>query len=205
MATFKHIVVFLFLFSISGGVLAQGPSTQMAPTTSEKLGNPISLSGICSEVKIIEWRDSGTENTKRNINNINAMKNYCNDAMNGFGKFIYSRGYKIKRVGKLHTSVCLMPVDSSPRNLNDVNFRFSNRTKTYNNGNVEIIWGYFQRYTNYIYVRNTVATSHKVVFVHELFHAASYYYDIYSQHPGNKDITEENLAQEFTVYIGYGR
>jgi hypothetical protein len=126
--------------------------------------------------------------------------------MKAFPKFVKDRGYTINNSGKLDTSVCFMPVNSSPRNLNDVDYRFSSRTKTYDSdGNSQAIWGYFQRHANHIYIRNTGATFHKVVFVHELFHAASYHYGIYNQHTGNKDLKDEKLAQDFTDYIGYGR
>ena len=200
MKYFKHLIIILItLFSINA---LAGYSTQMTPMKSEKLSNPIALSGVCSEVNIVEWRGNAPI-TKQNIKH---LKRYCKDAMNNFPKFVKSRGYKLKKSGKLHTSVCLMSVNSSPRNLNDADYRFSSRTMTYDeDGNVNPIWGYYQRYTNHIYLRSSVVNYHKVVFVHEMFHAASYYYGIYNQHKGNKDLKEENLAQEFTAYIGYGR
>ena len=203
MKYFKHLVIILIIIFSVNVVWAQSYSTQMTPTISEKLNSPIAL---CSGIKIVEWRDSGTPATQLTKANIKALIRYCKEAMKAFPKFVKSKGYDLKRAGKLHTSVCFMPVNSSPRNLNDIDYRFSSRTKIYDSdGNVGQIWGYFQRYTDHIYVRNTAANHHRVVFIHELFHSASYYYGIYDQHEGYKDSKDENLAQEFTVYLGYGR
>ncbi|KKN67666.1 hypothetical protein LCGC14_0459250 [marine sediment metagenome] len=205
MKLFKHLAVILIAIFSVNMAWAQSYSTQMTPVTSEMLNDPIALSGICSEVEVVEWRDSGHKATQPTRSNIMALKRYCKEVMSAFPEFVKSRGFNIKKAGKLHTSVCFMPMDSSPRNLNDTNYRFSSRSKSYDsNGEIHQIWGYFQRYTNYIYVRNTGASYHKVVFIHELFHSASYYYGIYNQHTGHKDLRDENLAREFTIYLGYG-
>ena len=197
----RHLVVILIaIFSVN---LAWAYSSSMTPTTSEKLANPIALVDVCSDVNIVEWR--GSSNLGPTKGNIKALKRHCKNAMMAFPKFIKSKGYKLNKSGKLKTSICLIPMNDSPRNLNDVKHRFSSRTKTYKNGEVERIWGYFQRHTNHVYLRNSAAGSHRVVFVHELFHAASYYYGIYGQHSGNKDLKEEQMAQDFTAYLGYGR
>ena len=196
--------IFVSLVTIFIVNIAWAYSSQMTPTPSERLLNPIALTDICSEVRIVEWRGVGPLGITKN--NIRQLQKHCKLAMSFFPKFVKERGYKMSKNDKLHASVCLMPVDDSPRNLNDINYRFSTRSRTYDdNGNVERIWGYFQRSTNYIYLRNSAVNRHKVVFVHEIFHAASYYYGIYDQHNGNKDLEEELMAQDFTDYIGYGR
>lgn len=200
MRYFKHFIFILItLFTVNA---VAGYSSQMTPTFDEKLSDPIALTGVCSKVNIVEWRGE----VPMTQSAINRLKRSCEDAMSNFPKFVKSKGYKIKKPGKLHTSICLMPVNSNPRNLNDIDYRFSSRTMTFDeNGNVDPIWGYFQRHTNHIYLRDSSVTYHKVVFVHEMFHAASYYYGIYNQHKGNKNLKDERMARDFTDYIGYGR
>lgn len=206
MKVIKHLFVILFTIFIANAVWAQSYSKQMTPIASEKLKNPIALSEVCSSVKIVEWRDSNHKATKLTDGNIKALKRYCKEAMETFPKFVKERGYKLRKGGKLKLSVCMMPVDSDPRNLNDIDYRFSARTKTYDeDGNVQRIWGYFHRNASHIYLRNTAANYHRVVFMHELFHAASYHYGVYDQHSGDKDKKDEVMARDFTAYLGYGR
>ena len=203
MKLFRYIYIVLFTL-FSNLALAQGYSTEMPPEPEELLNSPISLDDICSEVKIVEWRDSGAIGSKPTTQNIARLKSYCKETMDAFAGFVIGRGYKITKHGKLHTSVCLLPDTTSPRDLNDTYYRFSTRDKSYDeHGHVYEILGYFQRYYNHVYVINTVPTRYKVVFMHELFHAASYYYGIYAQH--TQPSQEELLAQDFTASLGYGR
>ncbi len=122
-------------------------------------------------------------------------------------------------INNLDTYVCIIHAKMNmsglhPRNLNDIKFRFANRTKEYtSDGRVYNIWGYFQRYNGNVYVRNDVLNDDggavnggfKVTFSHELFHALSYKYGIYNQHKGNKGSVEEAMAEQFTDSMGLGR
>ena len=142
-------------------------------------------------------------------------------AVSNFFEFMASRysNYKLENAeSNFDTSVSFMPYlegqqGHQPRNLNDIKYRFAYRPKSYRNGEVRDIWGFFQRAEDWVYVRNDVllgdgkTTNHETikVFVHEMFHAMSWHYGAFNQHPGRKDSVEENMAQEFTIYLGLGR
>jgi hypothetical protein len=203
MKLFRYYIV-LFTILFSNLALADEHSMEMPPEPEELLSNPISLDDICSEVRVVEWRDSGAIGSKPTAKNIATLKADCKEVMEAFPGFVIGRGFKITKHSKLHTSVCLLPDSTSPRDLNDIYYRFYTRDKSYDEyGHIYEILGYFQRYYNHIYVINTAATRYRVVFMHELFHAASYYYGIYAQH--TRPSQEELLAQDFTASLGYGR
>lgn len=180
----------------------------MSPLPNEKLGEPIYLDGPCSDVKIIEWRETkGVADSEMNEASINVLKNVCKLTVNNFESFIKTKdNYTlIGDVDDFRANICLMPLNSSPRNLNDIEFRFFNRYVK------DTVWGYHQRATNNIYIRNDVFDGNMprhyfvVVFAHELFHSLSYKYSIYDQHTGNKELVEEEMARQYTQYLGLGR
>ncbi len=217
----KYLILFLILL-IPSLSIAQGHSTQMAPLQSERLKNPIVLTDRCKNVNIIEWRFTpgimrSTAPTKKNIK---ILDDICNHVMKNVVKFVKSKNYSLNDdISNFNTSVCIMPANlhrfgRSPRNLNDIKYRFSTRSKSYTpDGRLYSIWGYYQRYNNHIYIRNdvllndgvTANNDFKTTFAHELFHAISYYYGVYYQHNGNKSGVEEKLAEDFTEYLGLGR
>jgi len=199
----RHVYLLFVILLLSSTVSAEEP-TQMLPLSSEKLTQPIKLTGHCSGVEIVEWRVSGpnSEMTKENIEMLNII---CQYSLFKFPEFIKNKGFKMTNSEVFKTNISLIPVGTEKRSLNDSEFRFSNRSLLLdNNGNKTIIFGYFQRAVNHIYVRNDVADNYKVVFAHEIFHAASTYYGVYYQQGPRKADSEEFLAQEFTEYIGLG-
>lgn len=174
---------------------------QMTPLTQELLKKPVTLEDHCRNVKIIEWRGTNGYSTpnKRHIKAFNAQ---CNKALASFFKFMKDRhsDYTIKgKLSKFKTKLCLMPVGSSPRDLNDREYRFSRRMIKVN------LWGYYEKATNYIYIRNDVMNVRKVIWSHELFHSFSHQFGIFKQHTGNRDKADERMAKEFTTYLGLGK
>jgi hypothetical protein len=71
------------------------------------------------------------------------------------------------------------------------------------------VTGYTDRSEKYSFaISDTSDSEFKVTFVHEMFHAMSMFYGVYENHPGtlsDKSRADEILAQEFTVWLGYGR
>lgn len=186
----------------------------MKPQSYEKLESPIRLIDGCDDIFIQEWRSTPglMETTGPTSKSIKVINEICNLSLNKFPEFAKKKGFVIKSVDeKFHTTICMMPADvydqgTAPRNLNDLKFRFAKRTIRYP------LWGYFQRQQNYLYLRNDVLRNNgrinyrfKTVFAHELYHALSYYYGIYYQYSGDKNKIDEQLAQDFSAYLGLGR
>ena len=194
------LLVLLFPFTVH----ADESINQMLPLKSELLIQPIVFDGICKNVKIVEWRDSGTEESIKSFNNQNNLNMLCQYSILKFPAFVRSRGYKINS-GIFTTKISLMPMNSRERNLNDIKYRFSERGVFCDLNDPCILFGYFQIADNHIYIRNDAGSDYKVVFAHEIFHAASVFYGIYYQHTGPNHIVDENMAQEFTEYLGLGR
>ena len=211
---------------VSGSVFANDYEKSkgiMTPLPSERLTNPISLNHNCKKVKIIEWRGTPRhiKSTAPNNKSINILNKSCNMMVPKFFEFMEIRhnDYNLKNKNtNFDTSISLMPYikgqhGHQPRNLNDIKYRFVYRPKTYTNGEVDIIWGLFQRAEDWIYVRNDVLLGDgktknqetEKVFIHEMFHAMSWHYKVYHQHSGRRDYMEEQMAQEFTIYLGLGR
>lgn len=191
------------LLAISVSLTLAGPPKDingMPPLSSERLTNPISLENECKNVKIIEWRTTNGYHgpSKKLLKEINRL---CKLAAGNFIPFLKEKypEYNIdKDISSFKTQLCFMPVGSKPRSLNDLKYRFATRVIRYR------VWGYFEKATLNIYIRNDIAL-YKTVFVHELFHSLSYRLGIFDQHSGNQDVTDEAMAQEFTEYLGLGR
>ena len=195
----------LFLIILLFSTVAFASDEQMEPLPNEKLQNPITLTQECKNVRIVEWKESDSAESKMTKAHIETLDKLCRYAILKFPEFLKSRGLKMNHQSDFQTSISLLPIDTEFRNLNDLQFRFSTRSVTYDeNGDPYQIYGYFQRKTNHIYVRNDVAEDAKVVFLHELFHAASLYYGVYYQYPIKRASTDENMAKEFTKFIGFG-
>lgn len=211
----RQAIAILVCVLFTSNVAADNPFTPgpMTPRAVEKLSNPIKLNDLCSEVTVIEWRPTfGLEDsTGQSSKAIKLLNQVCNFAVKSFPKFINSHYDFANEEEKLSQSLCLMPADVNQdgqdvRNLNDVNYRFINRTKEYDENGIPFpIWGYHQRSTAHIYIRNDVFnTEFKTIFAHELFHAMSYQYGIYSQHNDDRDEADEKLARKFTKFLGLG-
>ena len=207
------ILIGLFSFSAIGGDYGKG---QQRPMPYERLSKPIFLRGVCKKIRIIEWRPTPgyINSTKLTEKSVNVVNSTCNAAVMSFRSFIKSKGgYEIKDV-VFDTSLSFMPADmyrscDAPRNLNDLKYRFAYRTER------SPLWGWFQRANDWAYIRNdvleddgeTINKEFVVVTAHELFHAMSYASGVFQQHkPAEKrNAVEEEMAQQFTEYLGLGR
>ena len=174
---------------------------QMTPLQSELLKNPILLSGDCSGVTITEWQG---KSSKEKIQTVDST---CKKAFSEFKKFVKKKKITLDYTSKFSLKISFLAVGTEKRSLNDINFRFSSRTKEYDeDGDVIGIWGYHQRSSNYIYVFNLFDNpSFETVLAHEFFHALSFQYGLFNLHMGNKDKKDEKMAEEFTLFIGLGR
>jgi hypothetical protein len=211
----KYMALF-FVFLISSVAIAGDfPFTvgPMTPTQQEKLYKPILLNKLCAQVDIQEWRSTpGYEDfTAPSEQTINIIQEICQLSVLKFEEFITQYDYILSNNRQNFIQhLALMPADihhygTSIRNLNDINYRFNGRSKELDiNGNVIPIWGYHQRSTSYVYIRNDVLnSSFKKILAHEFFHALSYQYGVFTQHADpNKD--DEILARKFTQFLQLG-
>lgn len=204
----------IFALLPSSAVAEEKIVGNMMPFVSEMLPEPIRLKDSCKEVKVVEWKPTpGYERfTSPSKKSIRILNQVCNLAVSKFRSFVTKRGYHLSNKAlTLKQSVSILPADldrsgSEYRNLNDIEFRFFNRSKEFDeNGKAYAIWGYFQRHESFIYVRNDVLDDNgdrnkefEKVFAHELFHAMSYTNGVYQQHKGNQDSQEEYLAMRFS-------
>ena len=209
------ILILIGLFSVSATAGDYGKG-HMTPLDYEKLAQPISLNGSCKQIRIIEWRPTPGYNnsTKLTSKSAQVVNDTCNLVVENFYRFMDSKkSYRVSRGTKFDTSLSFLPADLSrqgklPRNLNDIKYRFAYRS------DLNPLWGYFQRDTDWAYIRNDVLNDDKTVnkgFVlvtaHELFHAMSYASGVFHQHKPEsyRDSIEEEMAQQFTEFVGLGR
>lgn len=194
--------MFIFLlFFLWPNLLFAESAMQMTPLQSELLKNPILLSGDCSGVTITEWQG---KSSKEKIQTVDST---CKKAFSEFKKFVKKKKITLDFTSKFSLKISFLSVGTEKRSLNDINFRFSSRTKEYDeDGDVIGIWGYHQRSSNYIYVFNLFDNpSFETVLAHEFFHALSFQYGLFNLHMGNKDKKDEKMAEEFTLFIGLGK
>lgn len=197
--------------------ISQDPYS-MDPWPSEKFSVPLDLPN-CPWIKIIEWRKpsqlnyGGFSEPAKKI-----LDETCVKAVKNFSSYITYRKHKVMiDLNTFRQSLCLIPALSyyeglEFRNLNDSNFRFRDREKTYDNqGQLNIIWGYTSFRNNTSYIRNDVinedgTVNNKVVtvFAHELYHAMSWHYHVNDRYHNDAKI-EEDMAVGFTQYLGYGK
>lgn len=221
MTKFYRILILILIGFFSASAVAGGYGKgQQRPMNYEKLDSPIALKDSCKKIRIIEWRPTSghinsTKLTKKSVNIVNSI---CNVAVKSFYSFIDSKGkYKISKSTRdkaFDTSLSFMPANmnrggNKPRNLNDLKYRFAYRSDQ------SALWGWHQQSADWVYIRNdvlkddnkTINKMFVVVTAHELFHAMSYESGVYQQHtPASKrHAIEEEMAQEFTEYLGLGR
>lgn len=210
----RTFLLAICLATIGGVAHAQD---NMMPLKEELLEKPIYLNKNCSKVKIIEWKPSKgfIKVTGANNKTINFIAQICNETLKDFPVFISAKGYSFHQKDFTQT-ISILPArmdrdGSNFRNLNDVLFRFSDRSKEYDKlGRLYPIWGYFQSSTSHIYLRNDILNddgtfnlNFKISLRHELFHALSFQYLIYEQHAGSKNKVEEELAEQFSQEVLY--
>ena len=193
-----------------------GGNTQMRPLPSELLAEPIALPE-CPGIRIIEWRATPghAASTRPSAAAIGVIDRVCDAARRGFDAFVTRQGIATTRLAALHADVCLLPADARSgedyRNLNDVTWRFRSRTFAHEGSALPRVWGYHQRSTQTVYVRNDVFNEDgtpnrrfETVLAHEIFHALSYGSGLYERRAGDKDAEEEATARRFTQGLGIG-
>lgn len=196
---------------------AERDPTDMLPWPSERLPIPISLTR-CSGVKIIEWRASNRfeRSTGPSDSAISELDAACVRARMSFSKFIRDKRMVALSLDGFHQDVCLMPADirqdgNLARNLNDSRFRFLNRDKEYtSDGRLYTIWGYTDYAHDTMFMWNKVlnedgSVNRKflTIFSHEMFHAMSRYSKLYLNYRGAVGPQDENMAHQFTTYLGF--
>lgn len=215
----SSLVIFYFLlgtFNFQNSHEYIDPKSAIAHVAAlpqEKLLWEIFLQGSCKNVSIVEWRyenynpaiSSRYEEAYEIINNV------CQTVWENFIPFMsnYSHYKILGNIDQVNPKISLIPVNDKARNLNDNQYRFSRRNISGE------LWGYHHQKTNYVFVRNMIFSPNgnldkyfKLYLAHELFHSLSYSLGIYNQHKGNIDeivATEELMADEFTVYLGFGK
>ncbi len=194
-------------------------SRAMEPLPEERLSEPIKLSK-CPGLKVVEWRPSQNfeATTGPSEKAIKILNNTCFLAINNFSKFLITKNIKINVQKQFYQKISLIPAlenrdGAKPRNLNDVQFRFSTRPKEYMpDGTLYSIWGFTAHRSNFIFIRNDVL--HKdgsinnrfvTIFAHEIFHAMSWYYGLYQIYEREPAVEDEEMAVLFTQFIGLGR
>jgi len=207
-------VLFLLTSSVSADEKVRG---HIMPFSWEELSDPIKFSDNCSAVSVVEWKPTSKlpNGSYPSDQSSEIMNKVCNLAHQKFVSFVKSRGYNTNNIPQLHVEISLLPAHlnlggTDYRNLNDIEYRFSQRSKSFDMYGVAIpIWGYYQRNTHHIYIRNDVLTEKKQKnseftfhFAHELFHALSYENGVYSQHNGDIEAREELLANIFASSLG---
>lgn len=189
----------------------------MEPLPHELLAQPIKLTNYCKGVTIVEWRPTkdSVSITSPSKEAQKVIEKACNKALSNLQKFANKHNLKIDKNKKFKAKIALMPADIYNdgrlyRNLNDNRYRFKNRTRK----DIQYIWGWGSE-NGYLYVRNDVLKYGKqpnpafeLVFVHELWHVISFQYDIFDNLSNDEDEKyrkDEELAQDFSEFNGYGR
>lgn len=210
----KFVIIIAILLFFSKNVRAEKFDTQMFPTQAEKLVQPIKLTRSCKGIDIIEWRATRAmpESTGINPKSIELIDRVCNKVFKKINPFLVSQGRKPIKLTNIKQTLSLMPFDPlyegiEYRNLNDIQYRFFNRRKTYDqNGAVEPIVGYHQRVKKHIYLRNDVLDDINLevnskfteTLVHELFHAITFEFGVFT---AAEIELEEKLASNFENYL----
>jgi hypothetical protein len=186
---------------VARGDLPGQPDPKM-PTRAELLDQPISLTGLCSTVKIVEWRPTpGKEaTTSPSPDAIHAVDDICNQAVAAFEPFVHEQGYiTVHPLDGFHHRLSLMPADVhdhglDPRNLNDTRERFAHRRVP-----DRYVWGLTTEEERMTFMDNGVLAHPDLfrdIFTHEMFHALSMFSGTYRMWND-----EEALARRFETYL----
>lgn len=192
----KLFLLFIIIISFIAPNLAIADSKvvgHMEPLPHELLVNPIKLQ--CGLV-IREWR--GTIPSLTEIKKLNLL---CDVAKKAFVPFLAQHDIKPQHNKPFVWNLSIIPDGRCYRCMHDLHYRFKQRSIR------SELWGYTGLFEEYIFtVSNTSMRYYNVIFTHELFHAFSMYYGVYtSHHPFDNRIRsakDEKLAVGFTQYLG---
>jgi len=166
----------------------------MAPLPEELLKEPIALD--CGAV-IREIRGGNTIN-------LDVLNRLCSEVTSSFEPFLRAQGVQVRLEGPFVWDLSFLPSGDCYRCLNDVRFRFRHRVVL----DRDLI-GYTDVAEKTIFLTsNAWNAAFRLVFVHELFHALSIHYRVLADRPGTwqeRYVAEEELAGDFTEWLGYGR
>jgi hypothetical protein len=202
--------------------LNQNPSSEIvghiAPLPNELLSQPIILND-CPGVKIIEWTGSPNKpNTTPNEKTIDVLNKVCKQSQKMFVNFVSSYNLKVDTSLEFRYTVSILPWNAFDaagkvwgpgdgddyRALQDTKWRFNTRFQA--NDPIKEYLGWTERSLHHLFVLNDVLDHEKNhdsfidVFAHELFHAMSEYYGLYSSLSENVSIRQnidEKLADKF--------
>ena len=186
------------------------------PLKTELLAEPIHLTGVCKNIKIVEWRGTPISDGAAAL-----IDSTCNSVLkNWFAFMTVDKHYSFETPIDTFPprNLCLLPYRGNERRgLNDVEFRFLRSQRGYDGyGNPNRILGYTEKFKPYTYMMNDVlnedGTANRqavIVLAHELFHVLSYHYRIHD-HFYDKEYDrsrrDEIFADQFTekYYGGKG-
>lgn len=208
------ILLIITLFSKSSISSDYSDIEDMKPLKNELLEQPIVLKD-CHGLIIIEWRSTPDKKllTSPNSKSIKIINDICKLVFEKYPSFIKKEGYSFSKnhleaaAGK---SACLMPADiydhgKDFRNLNDLNYRFKNRSTKYS----KYVWGFYSIKLKTMFMENDPIDEFdkpdlyfQTTFAHELYHIISSYTGIYYKVGVSE---EEEMAERFTQFIGYNK
>ena len=160
------------------------------PLASELLPDPIVLD--CGVV-IQEWR--GVHIDAQAIEQVSAV---CDLAVEAFVPFIARHGLSVVDDRPFYFTASFIPDTTDYRGLNDRRWRFANRS-TRNE-----VWGYTSHTNSHIFIlSDNRHPQFEATFVHELYHALSWYHGVFDSLPGAT--MTERFAQEERLAIQFER
>lgn len=163
-------------------------SGHMEPFKNELLNKPINL---CENVKLVELHRSISDRQLQDL------QETCIVATSNFNRFLDYKNLDQRDIAGFKWQVSFLPIDSQYRHLNDLKYRFINRSHF---KNVSTIPGYNNPQIKMLFVQDDLEDEHtKTIFAHELFHAMSWQFGIFRNVEA-----DEKLAVEFTNFIGLG-
>lgn len=189
----KILFLFLILLIAFPAVADDKVYGHMAPLNSEKLPQTISLD--CG-ARIVEWQGKVDKAAVAKMNKL------CDIAVANFEPFLRSRSLDKKHHFPFFAyEISLLIRGNDYRQLNDYTYRFNGR-----NSIQKLIAYYGWTADHNVFIMND--TNHPefdITFVHELFHAQSFFYGLYyTHHESNNNIrsrVDEQLARSFENYV----
>jgi hypothetical protein len=166
----------------------------MAPLPQELLKEPIFLT--CGAV-IREMRGGNTIS-------IDVLDRLCSEVTTHFEPFLEGRGMRVPSATPFTWNLAFLPAGDCYRCLNDLRFRFRDQVVL----DRDLI-GYTDIAERTIFLTaDAWNAAFRLAFVHELFHALSIHHRVLANREGTwqeRYIAEEELAGDFTEWLGYGR
>ena len=189
------LAIALIISLVTASIPAQSQDKltgHIMPLDSELLSPSIHLA--CG-LTIKEWRGGPRDRAR--------VESLCMLAIKSLDPYL-----KENHLEKIHNrpfdwSASLLPWGKCYRCINDLDWRFRYRQARF------LVTGYTSLSYQYTFtVGNIEHRNFDVSFLHEMWHAMSYYYGIYDNHPGDeaaKLIADEHLAVGFTQWLGFGK